>query len=202
MNMNKILSQEHVKRGLEVAVAGNHSVLLIGPPNSGKNMLKEACKSIGNIPIYIMEPCPCGFFTDPEHECNCTPRQIQAYLNMTVTDMEALNHAVDIHLEVPRLKLEHLTEKRRGECSEDIKVRITRSKMRDLDRGSVARELDKEAEELCKLAILELGISHQAYDKILQVANTIAMLDGKNAIEAHHISEAISYRSLDRNLWG
>ena len=62
--------------------------------------------------------------------------------------------------------------------------------------------LDKESEELLKLAILELGISARAYDKLLKVSRTIADLDGKETIEAHHISEAISYRSLDRNLWG
>ena len=68
-----------------------------------------------------------------------------------------------------------------------------------LDRFCV---LNKESEDLLKLAILELGISARAYDKILKVARTIADLDEKEVIEAHHISEAISYRSLDRNLWG
>jgi len=62
--------------------------------------------------------------------------------------------------------------------------------------------LTKENEELLKLAILELGISARAYDKILRAAKTIADLDGKETTEAHHISGAISYRSLDRNLWG
>ena len=64
------------------------------------------------------------------------------------------------------------------------------------------KELDKEAEELLKLAILELGISARAYDKIISVAKTIAKMDGKNVVEACHLSEAISYRSLDRNMYG
>lgn len=61
--------------------------------------------------------------------------------------------------------------------------------------------LDKEGEELLKMAILELGISVRAYDKILKVARTIADLEEKETIEASHISEAISYRSLDRDFW-
>ena len=61
--------------------------------------------------------------------------------------------------------------------------------------------LDKEGEELLKMAILELGLSARAYDKILKIARTIADLDAKENIEAGHISEAIGYRSLDRNLW-
>jgi len=125
---------------------------------------------------------------------------------------------IDIHLEVPRLKYEHLTDKRRGEPSEEIRKRVDAAKAvqkgryeadgvlfnahlesKELERYCV---LDKEAEELLKLAILELGISARAYDKILKVSRTIADLDGKDIIEAHHVSEAISYRSLDRNLWG
>lgn len=125
---------------------------------------------------------------------------------------------IDIHLEVPRLKYEHLTDKRRGEPSEEIRKRVDRAreiqKNRYKDDGVIfnahleSKELerycvlDKEAEELLKLAILELGISARAYDKILKVSRTIADLDGKDVIEAHHLSEAISYRSLDRNLWG
>ncbi len=192
VDMNDIKGQEHVKRGIEVAIAGNHSVLLIGPPHSGKKMLKEACKNIGNISIYTMEPCPCGFFTDPNRGCNCTPIQIQKHL----LKMSLERPSVDIHLEVPRLRLEHLTEKRRGETSKVIKARIERYQ----DHKPIV--CDKEADELLKLAILELGISANAYDKILNVAGTIARMDGKDTIEAHHISEAISYRSLDRNLWG
>jgi magnesium chelatase family protein len=165
--------------------------------------------------VAAMNPCPCGYFTDPKRECHCTPIQIQHYLSRV---SGPLLDRIDIHLEVPRLKLEHLTDKRRGEASEAIRARVdlarTTQKERyrddgvffnahlepkDLDRYCL---LDRESEELLKLAILELGISARAYDKILRVSRTIADLDGKDTIEAHHISEAISYRSLDRNLWG
>ena len=165
--------------------------------------------------VAAMNPCPCGYFTDPKHECHCTPFQIQTYLSKI---SGPLLDRIDIHLEVPRLKLEHLTEKRRGEPSENIRKRVdsareiqtTRYKndgihfnahleSKELEKHCV---LDKEAQDLLKLAILELGISARAYDKILKVSRTIADLDAKDIIEAHHISEAISYRSLDRNLWG
>ena len=111
-----------------------------------------------------------------------------------------------------------MTEKRRGEPSEEARKRVDRAReiqksrykadgvwfnahleSKDLDKYCM---MDKESEDLLKLAILELGISARAYDKILKVSRTIADLDGKEVIEAHHISEAISYRSLDRNLWG
>lgn len=119
---------------------------------------------------------------------------------------------------MPRLNLDHLTNKRRGEPSENIRKRVDNARSiqkerykndgiffnahlesKELERYCV---LDKESEELLKLAILELGISARAYDKILKVSRTISDLDGKEIIEAHHISEAIGYRSLDRNLWG
>ncbi|MCX5678347.1 MAG: YifB family Mg chelatase-like AAA ATPase [Candidatus Omnitrophica bacterium] len=165
--------------------------------------------------VAAMNPCPCGYFTDPKRECHCSPMQIQNYLSKI---SGPLLDRIDIHLEVPRLKMEHLTEKRRGEPSEEIRKRV--DKAREIQRSRYKNDglyfnarlesaelekycmLDKESEELLKLAILELGISARAYDKILKVSRTIADLDGKDVIEAHHISEAISYRSLDRNLWG
>jgi magnesium chelatase family protein len=165
--------------------------------------------------VAAMNPCPCGYFTDPKRECHCTPFQIQRYLSKI---SGPLLDRIDIHLEVPRLNVEHLTNKRCGEASEAIRRRVDNARSiqaerykndglyfnahlesKELERYCV---LDKESEELLKLAILELGISARAYDKILKVARTIADLGGKDVIEAHHISEAISYRSLDRNLWG
>jgi magnesium chelatase family protein len=165
--------------------------------------------------VAAMNPCPCGYFTDTKRQCRCTPYQIQNYLSKI---SGPLLDRIDIQLEVPRLNVEHLTERRRGEPSEEIRKRVDHSRAvqkeryrnesvyfnahlesKDLEKYCA---MDNEAQELLKVAILELGISARAYDKILRVARTIADLDGKETIEAHHISEAISYRSLDRNLWG
>lgn len=196
LDMQDIRGQEHVKRGIEVACVGNHGILFIGPHKAGKTALIARIPTLTDLPMpaFEMLPCPCGNFTDPKKECRCTPNQIQRHLEST--PKEWLEKA-EIHLEVPRLALENISDRRKGELSEEIKNRIERA--RKYLRPTV---LDKEADELLKLAILELGISAKAYDKIVSVASTIAQMDDKAGIEAHHISEAISYRSLDRNLWG
>ncbi|MCM8761119.1 MAG: ATP-binding protein, partial [Candidatus Omnitrophica bacterium] len=217
----------------EISLAHNGVLFLDELPEFKKNVLEvlrqpieDGCVTISRVAntltypakfmlVAAMNPCPCGYFTDPKRECHCTPMQIQRYLSKI---SGPLLDRIDIHLEVPRLKLDQLTDKRNGESSEAIRKRVdqareiqnTRYKNDDvyfnahLDPKDMEKYciLDKESEELIKLAILELGISARAYDKILRVARTIADLDSKEIIEAHHISEAISYRSLDRNLWG
>jgi magnesium chelatase family protein len=193
MDFNRIKGQEHAKRGLEIALAGGHSVLLVSPPQIDTERLTKATREINSLlSIRTMTPCPCGYFTDPKHECTCTPEDIHKHLAL-----EAKNGTADICLEVPRLNTEMLSDKRRGEASAVVIERIKQAQSRE-----TPTTCDKEADELLKLAILELGISSHAYDKIIRVAGTIAQLDDKAIIEAHHISEAISYRSLDRNLWG
>ena len=209
MNFTDIKGQEHVKRGLEVAMVGEHSTLLIGPPGSGRHSLVKRLPTITDTPVYftelprkpfkvtkptitvgIMAPCPCGHFTDPKIECQCTPYQIQRHL------AKLQGHSFDICLTVPRFDYDSLSSKRNGEPSSVIKRRIIRAR-----RNPVPADMSKEGEELLKMAILELGIAASAYDKILSVAGTIAAMENKTHIEASHISEAISYRSLDRDFW-
>jgi len=196
LDFRDIKGQEHCKRAIEVACVGDHGIVLIGPHNSGKTALIKRIPTITSVPIFTAEilPCPCGNFTDPRKECRCTPRQIQEHLASIPGE---IFRRADIHVEVPKLKWEHIDYKRRGEPSEVIRARIEKARM-----NLKPRDMDKEANELLKLAILELGISPASYDKIAYVATTIAQMDDKRIIEAHHISEAISYRSLDRNLWG
>jgi len=164
--------------------------------------------------VAAMNPCPCGFFTDPKRECHCTPVQIQRYLSKI---SGPLIDRIDIHLEVPHLKYEDMSKKRCGEPSRSIRERVNRARNIQMSRFKDDNILfnahlesrhiekycvvDKEAEELLKTAILELGISARAYDKILKVSRTIADLDGAEVISSRHLSEAIGYRSLDRNLW-
>ena len=196
LDLHDIKGQEHCKRAIEVACVGDHGIVLIGPHHSGKSALIKRIPTITDRPIFTAEmlPCPCGNFTDPKRDCFCSPRQIQEHLIACVSG--EIFRKADMHVEVPKLKLDCLSDKRRGETSEAIRARIEQAR-----KNSKPYSFDKEANELFKLAVLELGISPAAYDKIAYVASTIAQMDGKPIIEAHHLSEAISYRSLDRTLW-
>jgi magnesium chelatase family protein len=166
--------------------------------------------------VAAMNPCPCGYFTDNIKKCHCTPHQIQKYLSKI---SGPLLDRIDIHLEVPRLKYEELSKKRTGEASSIIKKRVIKTRKIQKDRFKYKKAhsqsnaymnpketekycfLSGEAEELLKSAILELGISARAYDKILKISRTIADMEQSEVIQTHHLSEAIGYRSLDRNLW-
>jgi magnesium chelatase family protein len=168
------------------------------------------------ILIAAMNPCPCGYFTDPHKMCRCSPNQIQRYLSKI---SGPLLDRIDIHLEVPRLEYKQLSEKRSGELSDVIKERVEKCRAAQNKRfGNDVRlpacnaqmsskeveiycTLSGDAKELLKTAILELGISARAYDKILKISRTIADMDECETIESHHLSEAVGYRCLDRNLW-
>ena len=165
--------------------------------------------------VCSMNPCPCGWYTDPKKECHCSPAQIQKY--MTKISGPLLDR-IDIHLEVPALKSTELLYNVETESSKDIKKRTTAARKIQEKRFETTSifanahmtqkmirhfcSLSKESKALLKMAIEELGLSARAHDKILKVARTIADLEETENIQPNHISEAIQYRSLDRGWWG
>jgi len=314
-----VKGQESAKRALEVAVAGSHNLLMIGPPGTGKSMLAKRISSIlppmsldealettkihsisgslkshqalvatrpfhsphhtisdagllggGTNPmpgsvslahngvlfldelpefqrsvlevmrqpledgevtiaraaasvtypcrfmlVAAMNPCPCGYQTDPKRECRCSPTQIARYRSKI---SGPLLDRIDIHVEVPAIDYEQLRRLEKGESSGVVRERVVRAReiqreryrdqpgthcnarMRSKTLHQICR-MEPEAEQMLRTAMADLNFSARAYDRILKVARTIADLAQSESIHSHHIAEAIQYRTLDRQLW-
>lgn len=310
MCMSDIKGQQRAKRALEVAAAGQHNLLMIGPPGTGKTMLASRITSIlppmtqqqaiesaaihsisdhqfetsrwqtrpfrsphhtasgvalvggGSHPkpgeislahhgvlfldeltefdrkvldvlrepletgqitisraarqadfpakfqlIAAMNPCPQGYNCDGKDLCQCTPEQQKKYRSKISAP---LLDRIDIHIEVPQVPRQILQQQNTSEGSDTIRERVLNAYQKQMERhGKINAELsNKELEQSCRLntaeqqlidkAMEKLKLSARAYHRILKLARTIADLDAKDDINTQHLSEAISYRSLDR----
>lgn len=161
--------------------------------------------------VASRNPCPCGYFGHPKKECQCTEAQIRRY---RLKSSGPLMDRIDIHVDVPSMEYSELLDDRDTESSTAIRTRV--EKARGLQRqrfqhlnircnaemmGRHLREfcpLNKDARKILGQAFDSLSLSMRAHDRIIKVARTIADLEQETSIQAHHLAEAIQYRSFDR----
>ncbi len=165
--------------------------------------------------VASMNPSPSGYFNDPDAPVTSSPAEMQRYLSKI---SGPLLDRIDIHIEVTPVPFEKLSEDRTGESSVDIRKRVTAARERQTERFAESNsvhynaqmntkqirkhcELDEASKGLLKTAMERLNLSARAYDRILKVSRTIADLEGVVTINGSHISEAIQYRSMDREGW-
>lgn len=189
------------------------------PLESGDVTIARAAMSL-NYParfmlVASMNPCPCGFATDPNNDCTCNAQMIQKYMSRI---SGPLMDRIDIHIDVPAVQFSELNKKEAGEPSHNIRTRVQNARKVQLERFTNMKDiyanaqmeskqlkaychLDEDSNALLKSAMEKLGLSARAYDRILKVSRTIADLEGIESIQSTHVGEAIQYRSLDRQLW-
>ncbi|MFP4105652.1 MAG: YifB family Mg chelatase-like AAA ATPase [Phycisphaerae bacterium] len=165
--------------------------------------------------VAAMNPCPCGYYTDPKRTCKCGQAAVERYLSRI---SGPLIDRIDIHVEVPPVPWKELRSKTDGLSSQQMRQQVVAARElqhRRFNNGKVSTttnavmsprqvrqfcSLDEAGEVLLKQAMNELGLSARAHDKVLRISRTIADLEHSQDIQQHHLAEAIQYRRLDRNL--
>ena len=172
--------------------------------------------------VAAMNPCPCGHYgeNNPAHPCTCTPSQIHRYMSKI---SGPLLDRIDIQCDIQAVPYSVLKDSQPGESSSTMRARVISARAKQEERffeynttaskpvhcnaqmtPKLVREfcqLDESGDRLLSYAMDKMGLSARAYDRILKVARTIADLDNSESIQMVHISEAIGYRSLDREDW-
>lgn len=219
----------HIPRPGEVSMAHNGVLFLDELPEFKKHVLEVLRQPLEDLKVTIsraslsitypasfmlvaaMNPCPCGYFSDPKHECRCTYQQMYRYRSKI---SGPLMDRIDIHVEVPAVPYKDLMGGTAAELSREVSKRVAAARNRQLERFKRTKiycnaqminrhikkycQIDQASANLLEAAIDKLGLSARAYNRILKIARTIADLDGQEHIDSHHVAEAIQYRTLDR----
>jgi magnesium chelatase family protein len=162
--------------------------------------------------VAAMNPCPCGYLGDERHQCRCSHTQIRRYRGKI---SGPLLDRIDLHVQVPAVAYRELAgQGLKGESSADMAARVASARQRQSERfagmaiycnAQMANRhirrfctVDATGQRLLEDAVDRFGLSARAYNRVLKIARSIADLDGKDAIDARHVGEAIQYRCLDR----
>jgi magnesium chelatase family protein len=183
------------------------------PLESGKIIISRAARQ-AEFParfqlVAAMNPCPCGYLGDPSGRCRCTTEQVQRY---RARISGPLLDRIDMHIEVPAVPISVMRSKQQNEPikSAQIRQRVENARARQLRRSGLpnSRLTNQDLEQVCRIeehgsrlleqACKRLALTARAYHRVLKVARTIADLEEDTDISSNHISEAISYRRLDR----
>jgi magnesium chelatase family protein len=160
--------------------------------------------------VASMNPCPCGYYNHPTKSCVCGPGTVQKYLNKI---SGPLLDRIDLHVEVTPVAFDELSSQHTTESSSNIRQQVLEARKIQMHRAQSlnatlsSAQLKKHAplnpssQQILKIAMEKLKLSARSYDRIIRVARTIADLEKSNEIQVQHISEAIQYRSLDRENW-
>lgn len=202
----------------EFAEFPRHVLEMIRQPLEEKKVTVSRAKGSITFPANFMlvaatNPCPCGYFGSLQKKCKCTPNQIERYLAKISGPML---DRIDIHIDVPSVTFSKLRSKDTSSDSAAIRQQVVAARETQRRRFGEKKTttnatmthrqvskyciLDESAEMILKNAMVEFGLSARAHDKICKVARTIADLAGEENVTAEHISEAVSYRKLDRSL--
>ena len=199
----------------EIPEFGQHTLEVLRQPLEDKIVTISRAQGSLTFPaafmlVGAMNPCPCGFFGDPEKECTCSPTYISRYQKRL---SGPLLDRIDIHIEVPRVPFQKLSDERRGEPSAAIRARVEGARVRQIARFSrnggsglttnsdmgptQVRDfcaVDEAGRQLLGAAMRQMNLSARAYHRVLKLARTIADLAGSERITTTHLAEALQYR--------